>query len=249
MNRRTIFSSGITLAALAPLLVLPGNLQAGPPLICHALNIGEARSLPWAATPGSAHWSSAMADYDLRQLAGDTLALLSPQTPVIVRMETLRRAAIYAQKDRYVAKELLMKLRQRAFDSEANGRPDALAWFDYGYLAECYKQTAWMPGKHGAGSDRESSAGSELAASIDGYAAVEKAIRLRGPAADTPQMEFAAALIGLEGPKPGQQEHGRKAVAAASHDPLLAENLATHFLGDRSDAVSTILTKTTTAKN
>jgi hypothetical protein len=241
MNRKTLFPSGITLAALALLLVLPRNLQAGPPLICHALKIGSSRSLPWATAPGSAHWDSTVANYDLRHLADDTLVLLSPQTPVIVRMETLRRAAIYTQKDRYIAKELLVKLRQRALDSEANGRSDALAWFDYGYLAECYKQTAWMPGSHGEGS-----VASELAASVDGYAAVEKAIRLRG---EDPQMEFAAAMIGLEGPKPGQQEHGRKAVAAASRDPLLAENLATHFIGDRSDVMRIMLTKTTTARN
>jgi len=238
MNRKTIWSSGLTLAAVALLLAVPARLKAGPPLLCHSLNIGNARSLPWGT---SAHWEAADANYDLSHLVADTLALLNSQTPVIVRMETLRRATLYAQHNRFIAKELLGRLHGRAFAFEAGGRPDALAWFDYGYLVECYKQTGWMPGTHGEGSSQ-----AELAASLDGYGAVEKAISLHG---NDGQMEFAAALIALEGPKPGQHDHAERAMAGAAHDPLLAENLATHFLGDRTESTSTTLTKTVAAKN
>jgi hypothetical protein len=241
MNRKTVVSSGLTLAALAVLLTLPGNLRAGPTLLCHALVIGDARSLPWGST---SHWDAAETHYDLSHLAGDTLALLDPQMPVIVRMETLRRATLYAQRDPYVAKELLVRLQARAIASDAGGRPDALAWFDYGYLVECYKQTGWVPGSHGEGSTE-----SELARRVDGYGAVEKAISLRGSAADTPQMEFAAALIGLEGPKPGQHRHAQTAMDAASkgQDSLLADNLyKVPFLGK--DNAATALMQTMTAK-
>lgn len=238
MNRKTIWSSGLTLAATALLLAVPARLKAGPPLLCHSLNIGNSRSLPWGA---SAHWEAEDANYELTHLVAATLALLNAQTPVIVRMETLRRATLYAQHDRFIAKELLGRLHDRAFTSEAGGRPDALAWFDYGYLVECYKQTGWMPGSHGDGASQ-----SQLVARLDGYGAVEKAISLHG---NDGQMEFAAALIGLEGPKAGQHDHAERAMADAARDPLLAENLATHFLGDRTENMGTTLTKTVTAKN
>ncbi len=238
MNRRTIRSSGLTLTALALLLAVPARLKAGPPLLCHSLSIGNSRSLPWGI---NAHWEAADANYDLTHLVADTLALLNSQTPVIVRMETLRRATLYAQHDRFIAKELLGRLHDRAFASEAGGRPDALAWFDYGYLVECYKQTGWMPGTHGEGSSQ-----SELVARLDGYSAVEKAISLH---ANDGQMEFAAALIALEGAKPGQHAHAERAMAGAARDPLLAENLATHFLGDRTESMGATLTKTVTARN
>jgi hypothetical protein len=61
-------------------------------------------------------------------------------------------------------------------------------------------------------------------------------------------MEFAAALIGLDGPLPREHEHAQKALAAAGRDSLLAQNLGTHFIGDRGDVMSALLLKTTTAK-
>src|SRR5215469_3765306 len=159
-------------AALAATLAIAPIAKSGPPLICHAIDIGAAQSLPW--TPDKTSLAG-RADYDVHRLVSDTLGLLAPGMPVLVRMETLRRAAIYAQKDDSVAKELLGQLRARALESESAGNPAALAWFDYGYLAECYKQTRYEPGVHGEGSTR-----SELAANVDGYSAVEKAIGLRG---------------------------------------------------------------------
>ena len=54
------------------------------------------------------------ASYPIKQLTGETLALLTPATPIIVRMETLRRAALYATKDPAVARALLTTLLDRA---------------------------------------------------------------------------------------------------------------------------------------
>lgn len=226
-------------AILVAFGALPQTALAGPPLICHGILIGQAKSLPWV---GDGWKLSGKGNYDTRRLVDDTLSLLGSDMPVIVRMETLRRATLYAQNDPAVAKRLLFTLRSRALDSDAQGRPDALAWFDYGYLAECYKQTAWMPGSHGEGSNA-----SALAANFDGYAAVEKAISLRGRADDEPQMEFAAALIGLESDKPGQHAHAQKAADAVSkgHDCLLGENMyKVPFLGKEN--VAAALMKTTT---
>jgi hypothetical protein len=44
-----------------------------------------------------------------------------------------------------------------------------------------------------------------------------------------PEMEFAAALIALTGSERDHNAHVEKAMAGAKADPLLAQNLASHF--------------------
>ena len=107
--------------------------QAGPPLICHPYNIGAAQSLPWG-TSAAAGWDNPEANYNVQQLSADTLRLLNEKMPVLVRMETLRRAAIYGAKDHRAATELLSNLRKRAEGG------DTLALFDYGYFVETIGQ-------------------------------------------------------------------------------------------------------------
>jgi len=67
------------------------------------------------------------------------------------------------------------------------------------------------------------SSGPNPAAGLDGYGWVKKAISLRG---QDPEMEYAAALITLMGPKDDYRDHVQKAAAGAKTDPLLAQNLA-----------------------
>src|SRR6187455_2370169 len=82
-----------TLALLCSIGLLASNTAlAGTPLICHPYNIGSAKSLPGS----DGDWKGVNPNYDRTNLVHDTLALLTPETPIIVRMETLRRAAIYA---------------------------------------------------------------------------------------------------------------------------------------------------------
>ena len=238
MKRNLVRCSRFAAGIFAALMILPAVALAGPPLICHTINIGSAASLPWSSDT----WNlSGKENYDLNRLAGDTLALLDANTPVLVRMETLRRATLYAQRDPKIAKELLLKLSARA---TANDR-DALAAFDFGYLIECYKQANWLFEKSANGYVR--SERPNPAMSLDGYAWVEKAIGLRGP---DPQMEFAAALITIDSSLESHQIHTQKAMAGAAGDPLLAQNLSSHFSsGDRGETISQILARTTTAKN
>src|SRR5439155_23923765 len=133
MTRRT----RLLAASLSVLVLAPVAATAGPPLVCFPIDIGGAKSLPW----GSGHgWNVARADYDRGHLVTDTLALLGPSTPVLVRMETLRRATIYATSDASVARELLTRVEERAREDKATGRAGALALFDTGYLIEVYKQ-------------------------------------------------------------------------------------------------------------
>jgi hypothetical protein len=179
---------------------------AGPPLICHVINIGQAQSLPlvdWNYRNGN--------NYDLKNLTHDTLTILDSNPSVLVHMETLRRATIYARQDQLAAKELITRLHAR---TEESGKYGELAWFDFGYLAETYKQ--WL----GLGGEPNP------ASSIDGYAWVQKAIRQRGSDAE---MEFAAALITVTRQGHDHDEHVQKARAGAKTDGLLAQNVESSF--------------------
>jgi hypothetical protein len=206
MNSR-VFPRLVT-SIVAILLGLATSAQAGQPLICNPIEIGQAKSLPWG------DWNQkGSGDYDLKNLTRDTLAILDSNTPVLVRMETLRRATLYAQQDQQAAKELITRLLARAANSDAAGHSESLAWFDVGYLTETYKQSI------GKGEPNP-------ATGLDGYGWVKKAISLRG---QDPEMEFAAALITLTGPESDHRDHARKTMAGAKGDPLLAQNLASTF--------------------
>jgi hypothetical protein len=224
MKARVNRLSRLVIRVVAVSLSFAAAVYAGPPLICHSIQIGQAKSLPWV----SHDWNlSGRESYEVKNLVIDTLAILSPDTPVLVRMETLRRATLYARQNPSVGNELLVKLHARATDAESAGHADPLAWFDAGYLAEAYKQ--WYP----KGTPNP-------AAGIDGYAWVKKALALRGP---DPQMEFAAALITLSGPEKEHREHVMRAMAGAKQDPLLAQNLAIRFAGANSETMAEMFSR------
>jgi hypothetical protein len=160
----------------AALLVVPAQSIAGPPLLCRPFEIGSAPSLPW----GTGGWNSPAANYPLDHLITDTLSLLSPEAPVLARMETIRRATIYASRDVRVAADLLSAVSRRALERN-NSSSDPHAWFDFGYLVETFKQADFLF-KNG-----------NPAKGLDGYRHIRKAIAL-GSDADA-DMEFAAALV------------------------------------------------------
>lgn len=199
-------------ATLAACCLVASAAFAGPPLICHAFDIGNAKSLPFVGHD----WNlSGGESYDVKNLAKDTVAILDGSQMTLVHMETLRRATLYARKDPQAAKQLLLMLAARADAAQSSARPDTLAVFDAGYAVAAYQQ--WL----GEG-------GENPAHGLDGYALVKKALTMRGNDA---QMEFAAALITLRGPEAEHQAHADKAVAGAKADELLARNLSSHFLG------------------
>jgi len=203
------------------LALVPAVAAAGPPLVCFPIPIGGARSLAW----GSGHgWDGQRPDYDRSRLAQDTVALLGPQTPVLVRMETLRRATIYASGDDGAAKGLFAALRARAARDGAEADP--LAQFDLGYAVETYRQTRFLPGHVQTADPPE-----------DGYALVRKALSARGC---DPQMQYAAALMTCDRSRPGlSDEHLRLALAGAREGSDLARVIAAHqaLWGDRVQAL------------
>jgi hypothetical protein len=208
---------------LALELVLASVALGGPPLICHSFDIGSAKSLPWI----SPSWNLTGSEtYDTSKLVADTVAILASDSTVLVHMETLRRATVYARKDPIAAKELLNRLTAGTKSAQSDG-PPALYYFDVGYLAATYKQ--WL------GNDTQNPAHG-----IDGYALVKQAIQLRG---HDPQMEFAAALLTLAGPAAEHQAHVQYAMAGAKTDALLARNLSSHFMGEKDPTIAEMLNK------
>lgn len=203
------------LAALGFLLSVAVAAEAGPPLICRAFDAGSAPMLPWGQGQG---WDTPSRSYDVSRLTADTVALLAPDAPILARMENLRRATIYAARDRKAATELMSALMKRA---EAGGSRDGLAWFDAGYLVESYRQASHIyRWDMLTAAERTKWTLRSEPGGIDGYAMVVKAIAMAGP---NPEMEFAASLM-----KAGtvSAEHRRRAVAGARSGSLLARNLA-----------------------
>jgi hypothetical protein len=202
------------------MLAMQTAALAGPPLLCRPFDIGEARSLPWQQGPD---WTSVKADYDVNKLVHDTLALLDVRAPVIVRMETLRRATIYARNSPQIASELLARLRARAIEAESKKTTDSIAFFDYGYLVETYRQAHWIS----RATNEAYWNFKQPSPDVDGYGWVLKAL---SSSATDPAIEFAAALITTEGgSKARHNEHLQKARNAAARDSLLARNLVLVF--------------------
>ena len=219
-NSFLIRFAALTIAALV-FLAVPA--QAGPPLICHTIDIGNAKSLPWI----SHDWSlTGTESYDTSKLALDAMAILNGDATVLVHVETLRRATLFARTNSRAAKELLVKLVARANDADSAGHADGLARFDAGYLAEAYAQ--WF------GKEQNPAAG------LDGYAWVKQALSIRG---NDPQMEFAAALITLSGPAAEHRAYVEKALSGAKTDPLLARNLSSRFIGPQSQTIAELFNR------
>lgn len=208
--------AGVALIALASHALLTPAVHAGTPLICHPYVIGAAKSLPGS----DGDWKGVNPGYDRTNLIRDTLAFLGPDTPIIVRMETLRRAAIYATagmrgwgtqagiaaEDRAQAARLLEKLRERM--KAAQGPALALATFDVGFFSETLRHTG-------------------VDTALNGYDLLVKARELRG--AD-PEMEFALALASSwPNRRAEHSDHLARARAGAKSGTLLASNLASHF--------------------
>jgi hypothetical protein len=196
---RLALAAALAIAAVVPTL-------AGPPLICRSFDIGTASSLPWNVGP---NWKGMLDSYDRSRLTTDTLALLTETTPILVRMETLRRATLYATTDKRVAQNLLSALVTKARGAGPDGKVNALSLFDAGYVAESYKQADPISGWTGS-----------VASAIDGRAMVERSLEMRG---GDPAIAFAASLM-TEGPS--HASHLRQAQEGAKADQLLAKNLS-----------------------
>jgi len=192
----------------------PWDVMFEQPLVKWALVIGETKSLPWK---DAAVWDATMPGYDAGRAAAETLEILSPGTPVLARMETMRRAIVYSRVDPGVAYQILAALDRRVQEAQVSGKADALAIFDLGYFFEACRQAAWLK--------------TEWLGDRNGYALVIQASQFLGASfPERLEIQFAAGLILLE-PK-GQHPyypHFKTVVKEAKEGTLLEKNLVTHL--------------------
>ena len=210
-TRHAVLSVAIVLALATPVL-------AGPPLLCRPYDTGNARSLPWN---GSGGWQGELPGYKLENLITDTEALLTPATPVIARMETLRRASLYASRDRAIASQLLTRLVSRANAADAKGAPDALALLDAAYVAGAFYEISTMA-REGEFRDRAAAVRDALG-KTDAYALITRSIAARP---DDAAIQFAAALIASDQNRAAYPQHAEKARKGVAKDALLARNIS-----------------------
>lgn len=184
---------------------------AGPPLVVHPYNIGEAQSLPWSGREGRT-------DYDRSRVVDDTIEILKASPSVIVHAETLRRAVIYARQDTERLSLLISKLTERAAATEQSPRPDPLVLLDLGYVIEAVREMDLLNDMAFARAPNAS----QLVAGKDGYVFAVKAVSLRP---DDAAMHFAASLLAA-GQHPREvARHQQIARQGRSPDPLVAKNL------------------------
>jgi len=208
MMKKTLIASSV-LAVLA--FAMPA--LAGPPFYCHAFDIGGAKSLPWDTH--TRNWDGRV-DYDITAVVTDTNALLTPATPVLVRMETLRRASLYASRDRRVAEQLIASVMSRVHDAR---QADAMAWFDAGYVIEALSELE----QYNDRTNQQAGSRNSLAGITHAYEArplLDKSAALRPADAS---IQFALALIT---PTTEKGSYLRSAREGARRDALLANNLA-----------------------
>jgi hypothetical protein len=146
-SNRLVRIAGLAIVAA---LALSATAVAGPPLLCHQIQIGDAKSLPWGG-PGKDAFAK-VKTYDAGRVVDDTLGLLDGELPVLARMETLRRATLYIERDARKAERLLGSLLSRTLDAEVvmDSKALALRYFDAGYFAATLQQagieTSFGPG-------------------------------------------------------------------------------------------------------
>ncbi len=206
-TRSTLVLLAVAVIGTAALVI--STAQAGPPAICHPVEIGDQASLPW----GSSAFDKKRG-YSKSDVLDDTLKLLEGSDSALVHMETLRRATLYLDRDTKRATTLIAKLMARALDAEAAGEPNALAWFDAGYLAQCYAQVNIDTGLSCGKAD-----------GVAGYGWIKKAIQLRG---DDAELEFGAAMATVMAGIPEHDEHAERVKTLAKKDSLAMKNLRYH---------------------
>ena len=203
----------------------PPPAWAGPPLICHPFAIADdAKSLPW----GNGGFNKDR-KFDVKnQLVPQTLALLNDEMPILVRMETMRRAALYGENNRAPALELLAALEARILNATLKQETKPLAWFDAGYFAQSLQQIS-VTGRR----KKNQSAGMP-ANLLAGYEWALKALELQPEDTD---LAFGVALtlnasheyLAAEGYQKQQDQCLRIALKATGQNNLLKRNIENHF--------------------
>ncbi|MBL8763779.1 MAG: hypothetical protein JNM07_05880 [Phycisphaerae bacterium] len=198
--------------AAGMVLVVAAGVFGGPPLLCHPLDIGDAKSIP--RDDGSARLSN-------EAVMDGANNVLRTSEDLVVHIETIRRAAMHLGDARGSITEFYADTCARALDAETG--PDrkvaARAWFDAAYLTAVRVEMGWD--RHEKRDDRTG-----LPA---GYAWLRRAIDMSEGA--VPEMHLAAAMMLIDrraDPK-GENaklfgDHARKMLEGTKPGSLLAKN-------------------------
>jgi len=192
------------------LLLTASVAVAGPPMICHPVDVGDAECLPWGSKP-----FEKARGFRTFELVEVTVKLLDGSSSPLAHMETLRRATLYCDNDTRLATRLFATLAARALSAEIAGGSDAgLALLDAGYLAQCYDQLNVRTDLRFGSAN-----------GIVGYAWVQRSLELNP---DDAEFEFAAAMMTARGGGSGHDRHVARARKLAARDSLVSKNLEIH---------------------
>ena len=201
------------LALVASMVMLSWPAMAGPPLLCFPYEIGSAKSLPWGKDAFKKSES-----YDASKVIDDAVALLKEEKSTLVRMETIRRAALYIERDSGRAHVLVTKLHGVAKELEEAGKASAAAWFDCGFAAATLSQN----GCHVKG----------LPVSEKGPAGSVQIKKALGMTPNDAAMHFGAALVLMDGERDASNKHMKRALELVEAGSDLARSMETnHALG------------------
>ncbi len=192
------------------ILVTASVAVAGPPMICHPVEVGDAECLPWGSKP-----FEKSRGFQTSKLVEATVKLLDGSSSPLAHMETLRRATLYCDNDTRLATRLFATLAARALSAELEGGSDAgLALLDAGYLAQCYDQLNVRTDLRFGSAN-----------GIVGYAWVQRSLELNP---DDAEFEFAAAMMTARGGGSVHDRHVVRARKLAARDSLVSKNLKIH---------------------
>ncbi len=209
-------------AGLCVLTLTASPVIAGPPLLCHPIEIGDATSLPW----GDGAWHNDKIVADDEKFVAMTLELLSAEERLLVRMETIRRAAIRCAEVPFAARAILAKLRGPVDAAEKAGRTDADALFNYGYMIACCAQMNEVTDHNARGVSGKSR---RVLGIPEGTSPYQLLTQASAASTNDPAIEFALALITSYPRHDAHSEHLQKSIQGAIDGSLLAENLVRHF--------------------
>jgi hypothetical protein len=223
----------ISLTAAAPLLVSlllnVVNVVAGPPLLCHPIEIGDATSLPW----GDGTWQNEKIELTDADFVAQTLAILSTDAMVLTRMETIRRAAIHAAERPKAAANLMSAVRLRVSNDDT---PVAMHHFDLGYIMAAYEQMNIVTEHNATGITGGHRSSLSVPEGLNAYDLLEKAAKM---APRDAAIEFALALVTLSPSRAAHKKHLQNAISGAPEGSLLATNLVRRF-GQDGQSLSTL---------
>ncbi|MFG0243010.1 MAG: hypothetical protein ACF8R9_09510 [Phycisphaerales bacterium JB054] len=199
-----------------------GVVVFGPPAICLVIECEEA-----GVKFGDGVLSKTRG-YSADKAVGDGLKTLATSGDVLSHLETIRRMAVYLDRDEARANRVLAQLLARAAGAEADGEDAsvrALAWLDAGFFAGALSHigtdVGWKPG---------------YAQGVQGLTWLERAAEAAvesGEKVDVGAVYFAAALVAhpamRESKRDLYERFMREALGRAERGSLLAKNIEAHL--------------------